>query len=319
MEAAAAASAMAEPKFIALDTRGHTVLCDRRQLVPTRKMARPAGEVARAEQQQQQPEQRQQQQRLPTSLDLMQLQLLARLQEERQRQQRLLGPPSADDVPMSRLAGAAGAAGAADVAAGWSLQAAAKLWPQTSTRGGSIEHVYDSTTTAGASGTDSTDEHHDSLTESGTESYGAEEDHSSMAFAGGDACEDEKTTLMVRNVPRMYTLEKMVEMWPCDGSYDILYLPYNCSIQRNLSYAFINFTSPAAAETFRRKWQKARLPGSLGKTPLSVSYADVQGYKNNLKQFHKKRVVRNKMEQCQPIILDGGRRIGLTEALQKLA
>merc|ERR1712059_101446 len=69
-----------------------------------------------------------------------------------------------------------------------------------------------------------------------------------------------KTTLMIRNVPVLYTREMLLEEWPNQGTFDFLYLPFSCSTQRNLSYGFVNFTSEAAARAFVGKWQKKRLP-----------------------------------------------------------
>merc|ERR1719450_1552590 len=68
------------------------------------------------------------------------------------------------------------------------------------------------------------------------------------------------TTLMVRNVPVMYTISMLLVEWPTNGNYDFIYLPYSVALQRNQSYAFINFTSAAAAAEFRQQWQKKRLP-----------------------------------------------------------
>jgi len=68
-----------------------------------------------------------------------------------------------------------------------------------------------------------------------------------------------QTTLMIRNVPVLYTREMLLQEWPNDATYDFLYLPYSCSMQRNLSYAFVNFTSEAAATAFMQQWQKKTL------------------------------------------------------------
>jgi len=99
-----------------------------------------------------------------------------------------------------------------------------------------------------------------------------------------------QTTLMVRNVPVMYTQEMLLHEWPNDGSYDFLYLPRSGAGRFNLSYAFINFVSEAQAEEFRTKWQKKRLAFYSSKKALNISYAEVQGREANLAQLKKKRV-----------------------------
>mmetsp|Transcript_55362 Transcript_55362/g.101589 ORF Transcript_55362/g.101589 Transcript_55362/m.101589 type:complete len:421 (-) Transcript_55362:130-1392(-) len=127
-----------------------------------------------------------------------------------------------------------------------------------------------------------------------------------------------KTTLMVRNIPVMYTQEMLLMEWPNNNTYDFLYLPYSCSMQRNLTYAFINFTSTAAACEFKKKWQKTRLAHYMARKPLNISFADLQGRDDNLLQLKKKRFWRIKIKQCQPIIFENGERISLAQALHNL-
>jgi hypothetical protein len=127
-----------------------------------------------------------------------------------------------------------------------------------------------------------------------------------------------RTTLMVRNVPILYRQHMLVQEWPNNGTYDLLYLPFSSTLQRNLTYAFINFTSPAAAQEFKAKWQKMRLSRYTARKPLNVSFADVQGRDENLWQFRKKRLWRMKVQQGEPIIFEDGIQIPLSEALENL-
>lgn len=127
------------------------------------------------------------------------------------------------------------------------------------------------------------------------------------------------TTLMVRNVPVMYTQDMLLEEWPDDGTWDFLYLPRSCGGQANLSYAFINFITPAHARAFRAHWQKKKLAQSSDtKQLLNISFADVQGMEANLMQLKKKRVRRIKTRQSQPIIIQNGQHILLEEAMAAL-
>merc|ERR1719465_14878 len=41
-----------------------------------------------------------------------------------------------------------------------------------------------------------------------------------------------QTTLIIRNVPVLYTREMLLQEWPNEATYDFLYLPYSCSMQR---------------------------------------------------------------------------------------
>jgi hypothetical protein len=152
----------------------------------------------------------------------------------------------------------------------------------------------------------------DRSTECGSQTHGSDEDNQSEA--GSSQPETQQTTLMIRNVPVLYTRDMLAAEWLNEGTYDLLYLPYCCNTQRNLSYAFINFTSEAAALTFVQKWQKQRLAHFSSRKPLNISFADVQGLEPNLLELKKKRVNRVKVEQCQPLIFSQGRAVPMVEA-----
>lgn len=135
-----------------------------------------------------------------------------------------------------------------------------------------------------------------------------------------DARCPDMTTLTARNIPRSYTQEMLLELWPNDGTYDILYLPYDSHAHQSTSQAFINFTSAEAAADFAGRWAKQRLPGSVSAKPLDIKYANIQGREDNLRQFRRKRLVRNKLVHTQPAIYDkDGQRITLIEALSHLS
>jgi hypothetical protein len=134
----------------------------------------------------------------------------------------------------------------------------------------------------------------------------------SLEHAGGT------TTLMIRNIPSPYTPEALLQEWPNEGTYDFLYLPYSSRLQRNLTYVFINFTTPEAALDFKYRWQKMRLVRYSSQKPLNIGVADVQGRDENLRQLRKKRLLHTKVKQCQPIVFRNGVRIPLERALADL-
>lgn len=126
------------------------------------------------------------------------------------------------------------------------------------------------------------------------------------------------TTLMVRNVPLMYTQELLVREWSNGGTYDFLYLPRSAAGQTNLSYAFINFVSEAHAEKFKAHWQKRRLAHFSSRKPLNISFAEVQGLEANLVQLAKKRVRRIKMRHCQPVVVVNGQQVDFAQVASAL-
>lgn len=122
-----------------------------------------------------------------------------------------------------------------------------------------------------------------------------------------------QTTLMIRNVPVLYSAEMLLAEWPNEGTYDFFYLPWNMETRRNLSYAFLNFTSETAALSFVQRWQKQRLPQYNSRKPLNISFADVQGLAENLRQLQRKR---ENLEQCHAMVFQNQRRVLLKEAVR---
>eukprot|EP00445_Apocalathium_hangoei_P093888 CAMPEP_0204247362 /NCGR_PEP_ID=MMETSP0361-20130328/98610_1 /ASSEMBLY_ACC=CAM_ASM_000343 /TAXON_ID=268821 /ORGANISM="Scrippsiella Hangoei, Strain SHTV-5" /LENGTH=243 /DNA_ID=CAMNT_0051220597 /DNA_START=58 /DNA_END=789 /DNA_ORIENTATION=+ len=129
----------------------------------------------------------------------------------------------------------------------------------------------------------------------------------------------DKTTLMVRNMPVMYTQEMLLEEWKYTGKFDFLYLPRTANGHTNLSYAFINFASEADAVAFQAAWHKKRVPQFTSRKPLSISFAEVQGLQANLTQLHKKRTRCSDPNQCQPLVLVGDQYLSMPDALQYLS
>lgn len=117
------------------------------------------------------------------------------------------------------------------------------------------------------------------------------------------------TTLMVRNIPSAYTQETLLREWPIDGTWDLLYVPWNAKEGCNLGYAFVNFHSRALAAAFRAKWQNQYLSAFPCEDCLDIKPADVQGFAANIAQLKKKRVHRIKIRQCLPVVVQNGRRV----------
>lgn len=134
----------------------------------------------------------------------------------------------------------------------------------------------------------------------------------------GQVCALEKTTLMIRNIPHAYTQEELLLECPTPASYDFFYLPFNNRLQRNLMYAFINFTTAEAALKFKNHWQGRTLASYLSQKSLNIGFADVQGRDENLRQLRKKRLLRTNDKGSQPLVFRNGERIPFEIALAEL-
>jgi hypothetical protein len=129
--------------------------------------------------------------------------------------------------------------------------------------------------------------------------------------------EDPPTTLMIRNIPLKCTQEALLQEWPNNGTYDFFYLPCSCTLERNKSYAFINFTSYKAACEFEERWDANRLRNCRGRKSLNIGWACLQGLEANLCQLGKNWIWRQKVQGCQPLIFDKGELISIGEAFER--
>ena len=113
-------------------------------------------------------------------------------------------------------------------------------------------------------------------------------DSEDCSTAGSSPCRVAKksqkcTTLMVRNVPFSFSQKQLLQVFlgeMTDGSIDFFYLPTDISSKRNLGYAFVNFSSVAAADQFKRSFVGRVL--SMGSSGLSITSATVQGLDDNI-------------------------------------
>jgi len=104
--------------------------------------------------------------------------------------------------------------------------------------------------------------------------------------------QDQVTTLMVRNIPNMYTRSMLIEELDSlgfEGDYDFIYLPIDKSTQWNVGYAFVNFKTSEAAKrcvtdvtdyTFNRFEHGSR-------KVAQISVAHIQGLERNLEYYSK--------------------------------
>jgi hypothetical protein len=111
------------------------------------------------------------------------------------------------------------------------------------------------------------------------------------------------TTLMIRNIPPKYTQEMLLKEWPSTWAYDLLYLPCSAKTKRNSGYAFVNFTTEAAARFFLEMWAGMRLAHFSRNKPLSIIPARVQGRNTILELFSQNDVHIKKPLDFQPAII----------------
>eukprot|EP00448_Togula_jolla_P002331 CAMPEP_0170599526 /NCGR_PEP_ID=MMETSP0224-20130122/16846_1 /TAXON_ID=285029 /ORGANISM="Togula jolla, Strain CCCM 725" /LENGTH=751 /DNA_ID=CAMNT_0010924187 /DNA_START=96 /DNA_END=2351 /DNA_ORIENTATION=- len=132
------------------------------------------------------------------------------------------------------------------------------------------------------------------------------------------------TTVMLRNIPNRYTRDMLIERLnqTYGGQFDFVYLPIDFNSKCNVGYAFINFRSPEACQSFYQEFHNAKtksvLPGFTSSKVCEVSYARVQGRDANMDNLRDEKFVEklNERPEWQPLFYDdSGKEIPFAKTL----
>jgi len=126
------------------------------------------------------------------------------------------------------------------------------------------------------------------------------------------------TTLVVRNVSKEHTLRELLEEWAPDGSFNLVYYPYNMKSQRRLGYCFINFTSHGSALEFAKARHGKPFPGGEGGKVLDITGAKFQGVAETLELFRGKKIELMTDPEFLPAVFVGTQRQDVRKILLNL-
>merc|ERR1719318_1434859 len=76
-----------------------------------------------------------------------------------------------------------------------------------------------------------------------------------MVLKTEDVPEEERTTVMLRNLPNKYTQEHILNLlheYEYGEHYDFFYMPIDFRSKSNMGYCFINFVNPEEAAEFKK-------------------------------------------------------------------
>jgi RNA recognition motif-containing protein len=133
-----------------------------------------------------------------------------------------------------------------------------------------------------------------------------------------------KSTYMLQNIRNIITQTVMMGHLKKVGllageHYDFLYIPVETGTGKNMCYAFINFTSKEAVDTFL-SLEGSTLPTffqmKVKKVIESVKEATVQGFEANLTHYAKY-IIQNSQKKRRPIFWKDGERISKLGELRK--
>ncbi|CAA7026911.1 unnamed protein product [Microthlaspi erraticum] len=115
--------------------------------------------------------------------------------------------------------------------------------------------------------------------------------------------EDDRTTLMIKNIPNKYTSKMLVAAIDeyCKGTYDFLYLPIDFKNKCNVGYAFINLTEPKNIVPFYKAFNGKKWEKFNSEKVASLAYGRIQGKSALIAHFQNSSLM-NEDKRCRPIL-----------------
>lgn len=126
------------------------------------------------------------------------------------------------------------------------------------------------------------------------------------------------TTLIVRSVPPKISQEDLIALWPPTWGYHFVHLPYSFKQRRSVGYAFIDFVSNTAANSFYNQWQGSALTVHGRTKAVSLQAAHVQGLLANLEHLKQHGIEQVFNAKYLPALFLGSDRICFKAVLKEL-
>lgn len=122
---------------------------------------------------------------------------------------------------------------------------------------------------------------------------------------------DVPTTLMLRNIPNMYTREMIIDEVKQRGlmnDIDFFYVPIDLRHHRSVGYCFINVTSPEAVQRFKSAFDGCKLKKVETAKRCEIGIGKVQGLEANIEAYRNSAIMLME-KKFQPMILQRGQEI----------
>lgn len=123
--------------------------------------------------------------------------------------------------------------------------------------------------------------------------------------------------MIVWHLPNGYDLARVLKLWPLDGTFNYLEVPYSASERCLKGRAIINFVSRELATDFRSKWNGLWVHHSQ-EARLDICEAHVQGLGNLLERFLRKDITKLHNHGRLPLLCKGVKRLNTEEVLTML-
>eukprot|EP00854_Cymbomonas_tetramitiformis_P012437 gene12437-14694_t len=116
---------------------------------------------------------------------------------------------------------------------------------------------------------------------------------------------DNRTALMIRNIPNKYTQDMLLAIINKNhkGQYDFFYLPIDFRNKCNVGYAFINMTSPKHVVSFHLAFHKKKWEHFNSEKITGISYARIQTRSALIAHFQNSSLL-HEDKCCRPVLFD---------------
>jgi len=120
--------------------------------------------------------------------------------------------------------------------------------------------------------------------------------------------EQVNTTVFIRCFPGPFAKSFLFTLWPPDGSYNYMEIPFRASSGSFKGHVVINFVSAALAHQFFENWH-GQYVHRTQPFPLNVTYSFIQGLPALLERFRSKDINRLAKHGHLPMLFHGTERV----------
>jgi len=142
--------------------------------------------------------------------------------------------------------------------------------------------------------------------------------------AGNAPATDEFTTIMLRNLPNLYTRDMLVDLLNNEGfagKYTFVYLPIDFKTHAGLGYAFVDLISPYETDRMRQHFEGFSSWALRSEKVCSVSWShpEQQGFAAHVDRYRNSPVMHNSVpESWKPALFSQGVHLTFPAPTKKL-
>jgi hypothetical protein len=134
------------------------------------------------------------------------------------------------------------------------------------------------------------------------------------AEEGAKSTEDNRTTVMLRNLPRDFSRDVLLKLLDDNGfagKYNFVYMPIDFVRQAGLGYAFVNLTLPEVVKDFWEAFDGfSAWPVDCEKVCRVNWSSPHQGYEEHVQRYRNSPLMHADVpDECRPVLLENGVRV----------